>query len=86
MVADERFKAYGTEPLNFAARFKAHGTACWGLLCSLRLTVRKFGWLEVYGRLTVRSSGPFKACGTELCFKDVRFKDYATEFWCSKNG
>ena len=37
VVADERFQAYGTEPLGFDQRFKVHGTESWDLLSNLGL-------------------------------------------------
>ena len=50
MVADGRFKAYGTDLLHYDMRFKVHGMELWVLLRSLRFTVRKFG------RFTARGS------------------------------
>ena len=85
LVFKSSFKAYGTALLGFDVRilvhgtgkmarpkrFKAYGMELWHLSSNLRFTVRMFGRFKAFFF--------FKACGAELCFYDVRFKDCVSE-------
>ena len=86
MVADERFQAYGTEPLNFDERFKVHATKFWALLYSLRLTVRKFGWFKVSEGLRFEVLIHLRLAVCSCISKMCGLRITLLSFWCSKNN